>query len=457
MLAVVEDMSLQALQEGVPWGWEDFSGYLSALERRPKAINIGCYVGHSAVRRYVMGADCRRAATQNEIARMQEVVAAALRAGALGVSSSRIPLHVDGEGKSVPSFYAELPELLALARTLREAGRGVFEVTAKMVLPKGEHEAGDLEDLVALAKESGRPVTWASVRYLPTYPERSVFILSEVTKAAAREGVRLYPQIGCRPFETYMNWQKLMPVFAHLPTWREAMFLPVTEKTAALADPTVRAKMHTEVAGATFFNGWQHVLVREAKRPENKKLEGQSITAIAAAQGKDPLDAYLDLCVAEGCETEFLYWAADMEEGPMGRMLKDQNTLLETDAGAHLTSLCNADFPSYVLAHWVREAGVLSLEEAVARLSARPASVLGLTDRGRLQPGLAADVVIFDLQRIRGGSRQIVHDLPAQQPRLIQRADGIHMVIVNGEVVFEEGTHTGALPGQVMRGRAATA
>src|SRR5262245_42122582 len=249
MLAVVEDMSLPALQAGITWSWEDFPRYLSAVERRPKAINIGCYVGHSAVRRYVMGADCRRAATESEIARMQEIVAAALRAGALGVSSSRIPLRVDGEGKSVPSFYAEMPELLALGRTLRQVGRGVFEITAKMVLPQGEHEAGDLADLVALAKESGRPVTWASVRYLPAYPERSLFILSEVAKAAAREGVRLHPQIGCRPFETYMNWQKLMPVFAHLPTWREVMVLSAAEKQAALAEAAPRAKMRDEVAG----------------------------------------------------------------------------------------------------------------------------------------------------------------------------------------------------------------
>jgi N-acyl-D-aspartate/D-glutamate deacylase len=451
MLAVVEDMPLQALQEGIAWSWEDFPGYLSTLEQRPKAINIGCYVGHSAIRRYVMGADCRRSATESEIGRMQEIVATALRAGALGVSSSRIPLHVDGEGQSVPSFYADLPELLALGRTLREIGRGVMEVTAKMVLPQGEHEAGDLADLVALAKESGRPVTWASVRYLPTYPKRSLFILSEVAKANAQEGVRLYPQIGCRPFETYMNWQKLMPVFAHLPTWREVMFLPATEKTAALANPATRDTMRREVAGATFFNGWQNVLVREAKHPAHKGWEGHSISAIAAAQGKDPLDAYLDLCVAEECATDFLYWAADMEEEPMGRMLKDPHTLLETDAGAHLTSLCNADFPSYVLGHWVRETGVLSLEEAVARLTSRPAGMLGLADRGQLQPGMAADVVIFDPQRIRGGQRQTVYDLPAHQPRLIQQAQGIHMVIVNGEVILEEGRYTGAVPGQVVR------
>src|SRR4029453_18977087 len=161
MLAVVEDMSLEALQKGITWNWEDFPGYLNTIEQRPKAINVGCYVGHSAVRRYVMGADCRRTASEGEIARMQEVVAGALRAGALGVSSSRIPLHVDCEGKSVPSFYAEMPELLALARTLREVGRGVFEVTAKMVLPQSESEAGDLPDLVALAKTPGRPGTWA--------------------------------------------------------------------------------------------------------------------------------------------------------------------------------------------------------------------------------------------------------------------------------------------------------
>ena len=451
-LAVVEDMSLKALQEGIAWSWEDFPGYLAAVEQQPKAINMGCYIGHSAVRRYVMGEDCRRVASDKEIARMQEIVLDAIRSGALGFSSSRIPLHVDGEGKSVPSFYAELSELLALGQSLREAGRGVMEITAKMVLPEGEHEAGDLPDLVALAKESGRPVTWASVRYLPTYPGRSLFILSQVAEVAEREGVRLHPQIGCRPFETFMNWQKLIPVFAHLPSWREVMFLSAPEKTAALRDPAKRQTMHAELAGASFFTGWQNVLVREAKRPEHKELEGQTITAIAEAQNKDPLEAYLDLCVAEECETEFTYWAADMAEDRMGQMLRDPNTLLETDAGAHLTSLCNADFPSYLLGHWVREAGVLSLEEAVARLTSRPADVLSLADRGRLQTGLAADVVIFDKDRIRGGHRQTVYDLPAQQPRLIQEAEGIQTVIVNGEVVLEEGRHTGATPGQLVRG-----
>lgn len=450
-LAVVEDMSLRALQEGIAWNWEDFPGYIAAVEQQPKAINVGCYIGHSAVRRYVMGSDCRRVASEKEITRMREIVLEALEAGALGFSSSRIPLHVDGEGQSVPSFYADLSELLTLGGALREVGRGVLEITAKMVLPEGEHEAGDLPDLVALAKESGRPVTWASVRYLPAYPKRSLFILSQVAQANEREGIRLHPQIGCRPFETFMNWQKLIPVFAHLPSWREVMFLAAEEKTAALRDPARRQTMRAELAGATFFTGWQNVLVRETKRPEHKHLAGQSITAIAERAGTDPLEAYLDLCVAEECETEFTYWAADMAEDPMGRMLKDPNTLLETDAGAHLTSLCNADFPSYMLGHWVRERGILSLEAAVARLTSRPADVLGLRDRGRLQVGLAADLVIFDRHRIRGGHRQTVYDLPAQQPRLVQKAEGVQTVIVNGQIILEDGRHTGATPGQVVR------
>ena len=155
--------------------------------------------------------------------------------------------------------------------------------------------------------------------------------------------------------------------------------------------------------------------------------------------------------MAEDCATEFIYYAVDMEEEPMSRMLQDPNTLLETDAGAHLTSLCNADFPSYLLAHWVREKGVLTLEEAVARLTSRPAGVLGLRDQGRLQTGCAADIVIFDPHRIRGGQLHTARDLPGQQPRLIQQAEGIRLVIVNGEVILEEGKNTGAMPGQVVR------
>lgn len=451
LLAVVEDMSLQALQEGITWGWEDYPGYLQTLDRTPKAINIGCYVGHTAVRRYVMGEDCRRAATEAEIAQMQALVTEALQAGALGFSSSRIPLHVDGDGQSVPSFFAELPELLAIAQSMRRVKRGMIEVTSKMVVPKAENEAGDLDELVQLAKASGRPVTWASVRYLPKLPGRSEYILGAVADAVEREGVMLHPQIGCREFETYMDWHKFMPVFANLPTWRDVMFRQGDAKLDALSNADTRGQMRTELDAAMFFNGWQYMLVKDAKLPANKGLEGQSIAAIAQARGVDALDAFLDLAVSEKGETEFRYLQMDMEEGPMSQLLQDPRTILETDAGAHLTSLCNADFPTYLLSHWVRDRGILTLEEAISHLTSRPADAFSLVDRGRLQPGLAADVVIFNPDTVRGGRMSTVHDLPAAQPRLIQESEGISMVLVNGEVVLENSTPTGANPGQVLR------
>ena len=452
MLAVVEEMPLEALREGIKWNWEDFPDYLVALEKLPKAVNFGCYVGHSAVRRYVMGENCRRAATESEIAAMQEVVARALRAGAIGISSSRSANHVDGEGQSVPSFYAEMPELLAFSRALRQVGRGIFEFTSKMSFPKGEHEAGDLLEMVALAKEAGRPVTWVSVRHMPAFPERSSFILAEVAKAMAREGVRLYPQIGCRTLVDIMNWRRLMRVFADLPTWREVMFLAAGERIIALGRPETRARLRVEAASAKFFNGWQYVLAGEAKLPENRKWRGKSIAAIAAEQGKDPLDAFLDLSVAEDCEMDFLYAVADMEDAPLAHMLKDPNTLLTTDAGAHLASICNADFPSHILAHWVRETGILGLEEAVNLLTGRPARALGLADRGYLRAGLNADLVVFDPDNIREGEQQIVYDLPTSKPRIIRPAHGIRTVIVNGQIVLKDNQHTGNLPGQLVRG-----
>jgi N-acyl-D-aspartate/D-glutamate deacylase len=452
MLAVVEDMPLAALEAGLPWDWEGYPSYLQALERRPKALNMGCYVGYSTVRRNVLGTDFRREATTEEIARIQDVISSALRAGALGVSSSRIGAHVDGEGKSVPSFYGEMNELMAVARAMRQAGRGMLELTSKMVYPKGEHEAGDLAELVALAKESGRPVTWASVRYMPRYPERAPFILDEVSKNIGAQSVRLYPQMGCRKFDMYISWNKLMPIFAHLPSWRKMMFLRGSERLQAMKDPATRQEMRVDLANNSSFNGWEYFLVSEARLAENKQVEGKSIAAIAAAQNKDPLDAFLDLCVREDCETEFAYNVFDNDEATVGRMLKDSHTLIETDAGAHLATLCNADFPTFLLGHWVRETGKLSLEEVVAKLTSRPAEAFGLGDRGRLQPGFAADVTVFDPQRVGPGRQILVHDLPAQQARLIKEAEGVHAVVVNGQVILRDKQPTGACPGQVLKG-----
>ena len=453
MLAVVEDMPLPALEAGLTWEWDDYSSFIDAIDRRPKAINMGCYIGHSAVRRNVMGEDCRRTATPDEVARIQQVVAAGLKAGALGFSSSRIPVHVDGEGKSVPSAFADMNELTAVARAMRQVNRGVMEFTAKLVLhPKGNEDVGDLAELASLAKESQRPLTFVSVRYMPRYPERSLHILSETAKVAAANSVRLYPQMGCRRFGMYLNWNKLMPPFAHHPAWRKVMFLRGSERIAALSDPATRSEMRSELAADTAFNGWNYMLVKEAKRPEHKTLEGQSIAAIAASLGKDPLETYLDLCVTEDCAVDFDYLMFDTEDGVLGKMLKDPNVLLETDAGAHLATLCNADFPSYLLSHWVRETSVLSIEEAVARITSHPAEVFGLSDRGNLKPGYAADIVIFDPQRVGTGRSSLVRDLPAQQARLIRESEGIHAVIVNGSPILEGGQPTGEMPGQVLRG-----
>src|SRR5712692_5475457 len=453
MLAVVEDMPLPALQAGLPWEWDDYSSFIDAIDRRPKAINMGCYIGHSAVRRNVMGEDCRRTATADEVARIQQVVAAGLKAGALGFSSSRIHVHVDGEGKSVPSAFADMNELTAVARAMRQVNRGVMEFTAKLVLhPKGNDDVGDLPELASLAKESQRPLTFVSVRDMPRYPERSLHILSETAKVAADNSVRLYPQMGCRRFGMYLNWNKRMPPFAHHPAWRKVMFLRGVERIAALSDPATRAEMRSELAADTAFNGWSYMLVKEAKRPEHKSLEGQSIAAIAASLGKDPLETYLDLCVTEDCAVDFDYLMFDTEDSVLGKMLKDPNVLLETDAGAHLATLCNADFPSYLLSHWVRETSVLSIEEAVARITSHPAEVFGLRDRGNLKPGYAADIVIFDPQRVGTGRSSLVRDLPAQQARLIRESEGIHNVIVNGSPILEGGQPTGETPGQVLRG-----
>jgi N-acyl-D-amino-acid deacylase len=452
MLAVVEDMSLAALEAGLSWDWEDFTSFVTTLERRPKAINIGFYVGHSTLRRYVMGADFRRAATESETASMQNVVFDAINAGALGWSSSRISAHVDGEGKSVPSFYADTSELLALARALRKTGRGVIEVAPTLAQPRGEFETGDLEDMRVLAETAARPVTFAPVRHVPSYPGRANFILSETSRIMAREGVRLFPQIGFRPMEMHLSWHKLLPLFAPLPAWRKVMFLPAHEIPAALRDPAERAAMRNELERATIFPGWHNVFVEKARGPEHKELwEGKSVADIASAAGQECLDTFFDISAADDCDTEFVCHYADNEVQFVSQMMKDPNVLLGTDAGAHLSSICNADLPTGLISRWVRDLGALSIEEAVLRITSRPADVFGLTDRGRLKPGYAADVVVFNLPEIACFPARLVHDLPANQARLVRDVQGIDYVIVNGQVVFADNKPTGTIPGQILR------
>jgi N-acyl-D-aspartate/D-glutamate deacylase len=458
LLASVEDMPLAVIEKSVPWGWRDFAGWMDTIDKLPKGINAGGYVGLSALRRFVMGEDCRRAANPDEISRIQQVAADALSNGALGISMSRFHGHFDAEGHPSPSAWASMDELFALAQALRDAGHGVFEMTP------GTGKSGPGEDLAAvtngmlavteLARESGRPLTWASLRYLPSAPDRWLDVLEAVERAAA-DGVRLYPQIGFRAFDLHLSFSRPMPIFTPLETWRSvqhAFAESPARGVAMLERKDVRLRMRSELDRNAHFNGWQYLLVEHCALEQNKALEGHTIAHISDTVGADPLDVFLDLAQSEAGRTEFVYHFADTDEYPLGKLMQSSNVLFETDSSAHFTTLSNQDLPSYVLSHWVRENKRVSLEYAVHLMTGRPASVFGIRDRGMLQPGMRADVVVLDPQSVRPGAREFVDDLPGHERRLIRRAIGMKHVVVNGQQLMVDGDHTGAMPGQVIKG-----
>jgi N-acyl-D-aspartate/D-glutamate deacylase len=371
---------------------------------------------------------------------------------------SRFHGHFDAEGQPCPSAWASMDELLALAHALRDAGHGVFQMTT------ATGRTGPGEDLAAvtdgtlglaqLARESGRPLTWASLRYLPNAPDRWLDILQAVERAAA-DGVQLHPQIGFRAFELHLSFLKPMPVFTALETWRAVQHAfggSPQRGVGMLEREDIRAQMRRELNQNPFFNGWRYFVVEQCALEAHKALEGQTIAQISDRTGADPLDVFLDLVKSEAGATQFVYHFADTDEYPLGKLMQSSNVLLETDSSAHVTTLCNQDLPSYVLSHWVRENKRVSLEYAVHLMTGRPASVFGMHDRGLLRPGMRADVVVLDPDSVRPGAREVVNDLPGQERRLIRRAIGMKHVVVNGQPLMVDGEHTGAMPGEVIKG-----
>jgi N-acyl-D-aspartate/D-glutamate deacylase len=439
MLERVEGMSLAALEAGITWEWETFSEYLEAIARRRPVLNVGGLVGHSALRCFVLGpAATERAATDGEIEAMRRLLGEALGAGALGFSTSQSPTHWGGDGKAVPSRLAEDGEVITLAAVLGEVGRGVFEITAK--------ELTDVEVSLAVARRSRRPVTYLG----PTTPA-----LHAAMAQARAEGLRLVPQASCRP--ALMDFRlDAGVVFDQLPSWRRVMDTPRDALAAVFGDPAFRTAFHDDVAGRRggfpiFKGNWEAVKVTLTGDPALGHLAGRSIAELAAARGVDPVDAFFDLALSDDLATEFSYClSGDLERAPA--ILGDEYLIGLSDAGAHLTLLADAAYPTYLLGCWVRERGLLALERAVQKLTQEPAALFGIGDRGVLAPGRFADVVLFDPERVADRAPELVHDLPGGAPRLLARADGIAAVLVNGAVTLEHGELTGTRPGRVLRG-----
>jgi N-acyl-D-aspartate/D-glutamate deacylase len=424
----VEGMSLEALEAGIAWEFETYGEYLAAVERRGTYMNFGGYVGHTAVRVYVMGDDAyERDATDDEIARMREVVADSVAAGALGFATSSSMTHAGDAGRPVPSRFASHEEVNALAGVLAEMGRGVFAI-----IP-GERVTH--RDVYNFSRDYTRPITWTA---LLTGPSGWHETMAGANATARAEGADVWPQVSCRPLQFQMTFAAPFP-FDSLPVFAELLSLPADERAARYRDPSWRATARPLVDKSYTGSRWHVITIEESvKHPE---ANGRTVHEVAAESGRHPLDVALDIALDDQLTTRFRVVVANDNPDGIAYLLQQPGMLLGlSDAGAHVSQLCDACMPTDLLGNWVREKGVLSLEQAVHKMTLEPATVFGLRDRGVLRAGAVADIAVFDAASVAPGKLRRVYDLPAGADRLTaDEPVGMAHVFVNGMRVVADG------------------
>jgi len=445
----VEDMSFDTLSVGVPWDeFETFPQYLDAVARRGTALNFGCYVGHTAVRLYVMGEDAyERPATADEITRMQGVVAESMAGGAMGFASSASPTHNGDGGRPVPSRVGDLDELRALLVPVRDAGRGVVALLPGGVIPNRE--------LFAIQRQVGRPITWTALLTVLGYPYHEKVVAQN--DAARAEGIEVWPQVSCRPLVFQMNLAEPFTLNAR-PSFAALMGMSFDQRTAAYRDPSWRAATWEELSGAVGGLPFNWPAVSVAESPSHPELAGRGVVELAEERGGTPLDVVLDISLDDDLKAGFWSVLANNDPEGIAWLLPRDNVLLGlADSGAHVSQLCDACFATDLLGTWVRERAVMSIERAVHKLTGEPAGVYGLADRGTVEVGKAADLCVFDPATVAPGPLRRVVDFPADGERLTADAPvGMTHVLVNGVPIRADGAPLpeglDAAPGRVLRG-----
>jgi N-acyl-D-aspartate/D-glutamate deacylase len=448
----VEAISLPALKAGVPWGWTTFPQYLDRL-RGALGVNVAALMGHCALRQFVMGDSAiERAATPAEIHQMKEVLKAGVRAGAIGFSTNQNPVHMYADGTPIQSRFAADEEIIELACALGEINQGAVQISrGSLGVSVPMRESVRLFEEISI--RSGRPVIWQSIAHRWDKPGEWRQLL-DLAKESLDRGAQSYPLCNARLFNNRLT-MKNAQVFDDLPTWKAVLFLPLEQRIQALRDAETRKKMRFEAVEekkpSRFSRRWDLVYMIRAATPANKHLEKKSVAEIAKLRNQDVIDAFLDLSLEEGLDTEFQTSSTNGDEQAVAEIIRSPYVLVgQSDAGAHLIYDAGFGYATRLLGYWIREKNIMSLEEGVRKLTFMIASIFGLRDRGLLRPGMAADVVLFDPATVRECEPEMVQDLPGNEKRLVQRARGIEMTIVNGQVLIEKENHTGALPGAVL-------
>lgn len=456
LMARVEGIPLEAIEEAVAWDWTGFGDWLDRIDR-PLGVNAAFLVGHSAVRRAVLG-PAARPATPDEVQRMAAMVHEALEAGVLGFSSSLSPTHNDGDGQPVPSRFAEPEELIALAATLRDHPATALELIPGSFQRTDGFSDADVELMADMSVAAGVPLNWNLLKISARRPDRHEAQLAASDRARERGGrvVAL----------TLPDVQRLRLTFATgfvldaIPGWQSLFELPLGDRMAALRDPATRERLAADAASRKAgtmraFTRWERVTVEETFSDANLGLVGRTVGDIAAERDQSPFDTLIDIVLADELRTGIV--PQSEEEGDEAWRVRaetwlDERTVLGgSDAGAHLDMQCCANYTTNLLGESVRDRQLISLEEAVHQLTDVPARLYGLRDRGRLASGFHADIVVFDPGAVGSSATYTVADLPGGAERLISDARGIELVVVNGTPVIEHASATGELPGRLLR------
>ena len=463
MMESVEDIPRQSLSAGIDWQWETFPEYLDALDAIPRTIDVGTQIPHIPLRLYVMGerGAGRKAATPEDIEQMAAMTRAAIEAGALGFSTSRTMVHATPEGVPVPGTFASPDELLGIGRGITQTGRGLMEVVSDAVLGQNiDSELGWMQELAAI----GCPVTFLLAQ---TNPQPHVWRdILQRCEAATNSGARIIPQVFARPVTILFSFQGENP-FQYLPSYAPLKDLPHAEKMQALRNPDVRKRLLTEedpnTAGMSILyqqaSTWQ--MTYPMGQPLNYFPDGaNNVAAIAAQRGCDPREVVYDLLLEDEGRAFLMYAIAGYAEqsrDPLYEMLTHPLTVMGgSDSGAHMRTICDASVQTFMLIDWVRDRTEndpyrLPIELVVKKQSRDTARLFGMHDRGTLELGMKADLNLIDLGALSIEKPEMIYDLPADMPRLMQTAHGYVASLVSGEVVQENGEATEARPGKVVR------
>ncbi len=452
-----EDISAAAMEQGIVWNWEGFPEYMDRVDALPKAINCAVNIGHSALRTWAMGQRAfEEPANEWDVASMREQLRAALKAGAIGFTTSRTENHQTADDQPVASRLAEWSEVEALVEVMGEEDSGIFELAVEDAMrstdPALRNES--IDRLADLTIRTGVPLTFGmhsgSMHRIEDIPD----VLDRVAGINQRGG-RTFVQSHSKGISVLLSFETSLP-FDHLPVWRDLRALPLTEQAERLRDPDMRRRLIEEADGAVYGRtvgaaarppDWDLIFAYDRELPPYRSLAG-----LAREWGQHPIEVMIELALAEGMKQFFMqFFQPPSPEMALHIMRHPHAIMTFSDSGAHVSQISDSSIQTHLLAYWVQRQQAFALEQAVQMITLAPARAWGLADRGELREGLAADVNVIDLGALLPQMPRLAHDLPGGGPRLVQGCSGIRATLVNGEIVYRDGEPTGALPGKLIR------